>query len=65
MAGRTGQNSIQEWLDIERESTKSSVDDLILGRGNVSIRAASTLRDAEFQPYLTRRFVLPPGDAIS
>jgi hypothetical protein len=28
----------------ERESTKSSVDDLILGRGDVSFRAAFTLR---------------------
>jgi hypothetical protein len=41
---------------IERESTKSSVDDLILGQGDVSIRAAFTLRDAESHPYLTWRF---------
>lgn len=40
----------------ERESTKSSVDDLILGRGDVSYRAAFTLRVAESQPHLTWRF---------
>jgi hypothetical protein len=31
-------------------STKSSVDDLILGRGDVSFRAAFTLRVTESQP---------------
>ena len=41
---------------IERESTKSSVDDLILGRGDVSFRAAFTLRVTESQPHLTWRF---------
>lgn len=41
---------------IECESTKSSVDDLILGRGDVSSRAAFTLRDTESQPHLTWRF---------
>ena len=40
----------------ERESTKSSVDDLILGRGDVSFRAAFTLRVTESQPHLTWRF---------
>lgn len=41
---------------IECESTKSSVDDLILGRGDVSYRAAFTLRVTESQPHLTWRF---------
>lgn len=41
---------------IERESTKSSVDDLIRGRGGVSFRAAFTLRVTEPQPHLTWRF---------
>ena len=40
----------------ERESTKSSVDDLILGRGDVSFRAAFTLRVTESQPHMTWRF---------
>jgi hypothetical protein len=40
----------------ERESTKSSADDLILGRGDVSFRAAFTLRVTESQPHLTWRF---------
>ena len=40
----------------ECESTKSSVDDLILGRGDVSFRAAFTLRVTESQPHLTWRF---------
>jgi len=40
----------------ERESTKSSVDDLILGRGDVSFRAAFTLRVTESHPHLTWRF---------
>jgi hypothetical protein len=40
----------------ERERTKSSGDDLILGRGDVSFRAAFTLRVTESQPHLTWRF---------
>jgi hypothetical protein len=39
----------------ERESTKSSVDDLILGRGDVSFRAAFTLRVTESQRVLVRK----------
>lgn len=41
---------------FQRVSTKSSVDDLILGRGGVSFRAAFTLRVTEPQPHLTWRF---------
>ena len=37
----------QNTICIERDSTKSFVDDLTLGRGDVSVRAGFTLRVAE------------------
>ena len=40
-------NSLAKTRGIEQVNTKSFVDDLILGRGDVSFRAASTLRDTE------------------
>lgn len=40
-------------LYYEREHAKSFVNDLILCRGDVSIRAATILRDAESYPQQT------------
>ena len=37
----------QNTICIERDSTKSFVDDLILGRGDVRVRAGYTLRVSE------------------
>ena len=41
---------------MRRGGVKSFVDDLVLGRGVVTSRAATSLRSVETQP-LTRRFV--------
>ena len=41
---------------MRRGGVKSFVDDLVLGRGVVSSRAATSLRTVETQPW-TRRFV--------
>ena len=48
-----GQNDIHP---MRRGGVKSFVDDLVLGRGVVISRAATSLRSVETQP-LTRRFV--------
>lgn len=50
-SGYGGRHDIQMWN--EREGTKSFVDDLIFCRGDVSVRAAITLRDTESYPYPT------------
>ena len=59
--GVAGQILYSKGRGIELVNTKSFVDDLILGQGDVSIRAGSTLRGTESQPYLTRRFVGQPA----
>ncbi|KAI8726072.1 transcription initiation factor TFIID subunit 4 isoform X2 [Biomphalaria glabrata] len=49
---------------MRRGGVKSFVDDLVLGRGVVISRAATSLRSVETQP-LTRRFVSLQTDNIS
>ncbi|CDS38255.1 cytoplasmic antigen 1 [Echinococcus multilocularis] len=51
MVLRGGRYDIQLWNECA--GTKSFVDDLILCRGDVSTRAAITLRGVESYPYLT------------
>ena len=51
---RTGTAGI--FTPSRREGAKSFVDDLVLGRGVVLSRAATSLRSIETQPW-TRRFV--------
>lgn len=46
---------------MRRGGVKSFVDDLVLGRGVVSSRAATSLRTVETQPW-TRRFVRTPDE---
>lgn len=46
--GYGGRHDIQMWY--ERVGNKSFVDDLIFCRGDVSVRAATTLRDIESYP---------------
>ena len=46
-----GRHDIQMWN--EREGNKSFVDDLMFCRGDVSVRAAFTLRDIESYPNTT------------
>ena len=51
--------AVQAWHDIHpmrSDGVKSFADDLVLGRGVVLSRAATSLRSIETQP-LTRRFV--------
>ncbi|CDI96674.1 cytoplasmic antigen 1 [Echinococcus multilocularis] len=50
MVLRGGQYDIQLWNECA--GTKSSVDDLILCRGDLGTRAAITLRGVESYPYL-------------
>ena len=56
-----GLNDIQP---MRRGGVKSFVDDLVLGRGVVISRAATSLRSVETQP-LTRRFVRTRRATIS
>ena len=49
---------------MRRGGVKSFVDDLVLGRGVVISRAATSLRSVETQP-LTRRFVRSQTNNIS
>ena len=49
---------------MRRGGVKSFVDDLVLGRGVVISRAATSLRSVETQP-LTRRFVRSQTSNIS
>ena len=51
MVLRGGRYDIQLWNECG--GTKSFVDDLMFCRGDVSIRAAITLRGIESYPYLT------------
>lgn len=50
-SGCGGRHDTQMWN--EREGNKSFVDDLMFCRGDVSVRAAITLRDIESYPCLT------------
>ena len=49
---------------MRREGAKSFADDLVLGRGVVTSRAAASLRSVETQPQ-TRRFVRGKDGRIS
>lgn len=53
----------QRYSPHRRGGAKSFVDDLVLGRGVVLSRAATTLRSIETQPW-TRRFVCFQTDNI-